>query len=296
MTDVHVVLPHGIDDAARPSGGNVYDRQLCLGLTAVGWTVHEQQLTGTWPNAEPDARSAVAEAIGPAPDAALVVIDGLIASAVPEVLVPEAGRLRLVVLVHMPLGTVTSDADVRDRERKALHAASGIVTTSEWARRWLIQTYSLPPAVVHAVEPGVRPADVSAGTPSGGELLCVAAVTRGKGQDVLIAALETLTDLSWRCVCVGSTDVAPEFAAKQRASAEERGLGGRVRFTGPLVGDELDRAYRSADVLVLPSRAETYAMVVTEALARGLPVIATDVGGVPEAVGEEVGAGRPGLL
>ncbi len=49
-------------------------------------------------------------------------------------------------------------------------------------------------------------------------------------------------------------------------------------------------------MLVLASRAETYGMVVTEALARGLPVIATDVGGVPEALGSTAEGARPGLL
>ena len=48
--------------------------------------------------------------------------------------------------------------------------------------------------------------------------------------------------------------------------------------------------------IVLASRAETYGMVVTEALARGLPVIATEVGGVTEALGQGAGGFRPGLL
>jgi glycosyltransferase involved in cell wall biosynthesis len=64
---------------------------------------------------------------------------------------------------------------------------------------------------------------------------------------------------------------------------------------GPLGGADLEEAYAAADLLVLPSLVETYGMVVTEALARGVPVLATHVGGVPEALGE-AGGGPPGLL
>ena len=56
------------------------------------------------------------------------------------------------------------------------------------------------------------------------------------------------------------------------------------------------RAYAEAAVLVLASQAETYGMVVTEALGRGLPVLATKVGGVPEALGYAADGSRPGLL
>ena len=69
-----------------------------------------------------------------------------------------------------------------------------------------------------------------------------------------------------------------------------------MRFAGPRTGAELDRAYAAADLLVLASHAETYGMVVTEALARGLPVLAADVGGVTEALGHGEDGTRPGLL
>src|SRR6185312_15053112 len=55
-------------------------------------------------------------------------------------------------------------------------------------------------------------------------------------------------------------------------------------------------SYAAADLVVLPSRAETYGMVITEALARGLPVIASAAGGTPEALGHGTDGTRPGLL
>jgi glycosyltransferase involved in cell wall biosynthesis len=86
---------------------------------------------------------------------------------------------------------------------------------------------------------------------------------------------------------VGSLDKAPVFAGSVRRRASDR-----VHFAGPLTGPELDREYAAADLLVLASHAETYGMVITEALARGVAVIATHVGGVTEALGHP----RPGLL
>ena len=73
-------------------------------------------------------------------------------------------------------------------------------------------------------------------------------------------------------------------------------MDGRVRFSGPQADADLAGSYAAADVLILPSRAETYGMVVAEALARGLPVVAAEVGGVPEALGHGADGTRPGLL
>ena len=299
MTDVHVVVPEGIDDPARPSGGNAYDRQVCRGLAALGWTVHEHGVPGAWPRPGAAGRAALARALRRIPDGAVVLLDGLIASAAPEAVVPQARRLAQVVLVHMPLGHRPPDDEVgavRAREREVLAAAAAVVTTSAWARHRLGELYALPSDRVHLAEPGVDAAGLAPGTAAGDALLCVAAVTPDKGHDVLLDALATTADLSWRCACVGSLDRDPAFADGVRRATRRKGLGNRVRFPGPRTGPALDRAYAAADLLVLASHAETYGMVVTEALARGLPVLAAEVGGVTEALGHGTDGTRPGLL
>ena len=270
MREVHVVVPEGIDDPRRPSGGNVYDRRVCRELAELGWAVQEHRGGGA-----PGLASALAEV----PDGGLVVVDGLLASLVPEVLRPEAERLRLVVLLHMPIDD--------PREAAALAAVSAVVATSQWTSGWLRDRYGL--SGVRVVPPGVDAAELSPGTSSGGRLLSVGAVTPIKGQDLLMDALASIDDLAWSCEVVGALDIDAGFAAQVVGRKRHR-----VHFSGPLT--DVAAAYARADVLVLTSRAESYGMVVTEALARGLPVISRDVGGVSEALGRTPDGTSPGLL
>jgi glycosyltransferase involved in cell wall biosynthesis len=299
VTEVHVVVPDGIDDPARPSGGNTYDRHVCHGLTSIGWSVQEHAVPGFWRRPDAASFAALDDVVQRIPDDAVVLLDGLVASTAPEVLVPQARRLRLVVLVHMPLGHRQADdrvEDVRMRERAVLSAAAAVLTTSVWARRRLLELYRLPVERVYVAEPGVDAADLATGTAAGEALLCVAAVTSDKGHDVLLDALATMTELPWHCVCVGSLERDPAFVEALRQRSIKDGLGDRVRFPGPQTGADLERAYAAADLVVLPSRAETYGMVVIESLARGLPVVASDVGGLTEALGHGNAGVRPGLL
>ncbi len=291
MNVVHAVLPGGVDDPAAPSGGNRYDREVCRRLTGAGWAVREHAVAGSWPLPGTAERAGLARTLAGLPDGAPVLLDGLVACGVPDVVVPEAKRLRPVVLVHLPLGDETGRppevaAALTAREGETLRAAAAVVATSAQAARRLAALHGVPP--VHVAPPGVDPAPLAAGTPAGTRLLCVAAVTPRKGHDVLLDALAGLRDRVWECLCVGA--LGHPFADR---------VGGRdprVRFAGPLTGDALAAAYAAADLLVLPSRAETYGMVVTEALARGLPLVASAVGGVPEALGVAPDGRRPGLL
>jgi glycosyltransferase involved in cell wall biosynthesis len=97
-------------------------------------------------------------------------------------------------------------------------------------------------------------------------------------------------------VLAGPLDRDPDFVDQLQTRIARLGYGQRVQLTGVLTGAVLSHAYTTADLLVAPSRSETYGMAVTEALAHGLPVIAAAVGGLPEALGASTDGTRPGQL
>ncbi|WP_346777126.1 glycosyltransferase family 4 protein [Streptomyces sp. HNM0575] len=303
---VHVIVPGDVDDPRSVSGGNAYDRRICRELDAAGTAVRETAVAGTWPRPSEPARAELAAVLRELPDGAVVLIDGLVACGVPDVVVPQARRLRLAVLVHLPLADETGlapaeAAELGRLERQALHSAAAVVVTSDWAAREVAARHGLDATRVHSVLPGTDPAPLARGTDGASRLLCVAAVTPRKGQDVLVEALSTLDPtldpaVEWTCELTGPLDRAPHYVRLLRRRIEESGLDGRVHLTGALEGDALAAAYDAADLLVLPSHTETYGMVLTEALARGVPVLATEAGAVPYTVGTAPDGTIPGIL
>ncbi|MER5433571.1 glycosyltransferase family 4 protein [Streptomyces sp. NPDC002588] len=301
LRSVHFVMPGGVHDLANPSGGNAYDRRVCLDLPGFGWQVHKHLVSGSWPSPEAAARDDLARTLAELPDGTVVLLDGIVACGVPEIVVPEAERLRLAVLVHLPLGDETGldpllAAELDAKERDVLRAVPAVIATSDWAVRRLVSHHGLAPEKVHCAAPGADIAPLASGTDGVSRLLCVASVTPRKGQHRLVEALAAVTDLRWSCVCVGGLGQDPEYVAHLRGLIRKYGLEDRLELAGAKAGAELDAAYASADLMVLTSYAETYGMAVTEALARGIPVLATDVGGLPEAVGRAPDGGVPGIL
>jgi glycosyltransferase involved in cell wall biosynthesis len=294
-------MPGGVDDPAAPSGGNIYDLRVCRDLPGAGWQVQEQAVAGAWPRPRAAARAELARTLAESADGTVVLLDGLVACAVPDIIVAEAERLRLAVLVHLPLGDETGlapgpAAALDAGERRVLRAVAAVVATSDWAARRLVDHHGLVPGRVHVAAPGADFAPLSPGTDGASRLLCVASVTPRKGQHRLVEALAAVTDLPWSCVCAGGLGQDPGYVTSLRTLIEKSGLGDRVHLAGPQTGAELEASYAAADVLVLASYAETYGMAVTEALARGVPVVATAVGGIPEAVGHPPDGDLPGIL
>ena len=295
---VHIIVPEGFDDPGQPTGGNVYDQRVCAGLGEAGWEVLLATVAAAWPAPGADARADLARVLSAIPDGETVLVDGLIASGAAGQLLPHAGRIRTVVLLHMPLAIAVGthrDAAAERSERSVLRAAAGVIVTSEWTRRQVLTRYRIPARRVHVARPGADRAAAPA-RPVRGHLICVGVLARHKGQDLLVEALAGLADRDWHCVLAGALDRDPDFVEHLRARITSLGYERRVRLSGVLSGAALSRAYTTADLLVAPSRAETYGMTVTEALAHGLPVIAAAVGGLPEALGSAADGTRPGQL
>ena len=232
--EVHVVVPAGIDDPASPSGGNLYDRRVCRALTADGWTVYERAVAGGWPRPDAAARDALRVALAGLPGGAVVLVDGLVACGVPEVVVPAARRLALVVLLHLPLGDeVGAPPELAVRERDVLAAATAVIATSPWAARRAVALHGLDPARVTVAAPGVDPAPRAHGG-DGTNLLCVGALTPTKGHDLLIDALASVRHLPWTCTLVGPLR-APAYVAAVRDAVRWHGLDDRVLVHRPAV-------------------------------------------------------------
>jgi glycosyltransferase involved in cell wall biosynthesis len=294
---VHVIVPEEFDNPGRPTGGNIYDQRVCAGLAEAGWEVLVATVATAWPVPSSDARAELARILSAIPDGETVLIDGLIASPAATQLLPHTGRLRMTVLLHMPLATALdacADASAQRSERAVLRAATGVVVTSEWTRQVLTR-YEIPACRVHVARPGADRVAAPA-RPVPGHLICVGVLAHHKGQDLLVEALASLADLDWHCVLAGPLDRYPDFVEQLQIRITRFGYGHRVRLAGVLTGAALSHAYTTADLLVAPSRSETYGMTVTEALAHGLPVIAAAVGGLPEALGSTTDGTRPGQL
>ncbi|WP_336135349.1 glycosyltransferase family 4 protein [Natronomonas amylolytica] len=117
--------------------------------------------------------------------------------------------------------------------------------------------------------PGTRP-----------RVVMISRLADGKGFDVLLEAVEAI-DAEELSVClVGDGPLYDSV----RTSIERRGLSNRVFLTG--YREDVPRILAASDVLVLPSFREGTPRVITEAMASGLPVIATDIAGIPEQVAD----------
>jgi glycosyltransferase involved in cell wall biosynthesis len=291
--DTILIVPGDLD---QPTGGYRYDASIVAALRALGWCVDVAGLAGRFPDADRTAHDALDRALDGRPDGSIAIIDGLALGGLPEVAARHADRLLLVALVHHPLADETGLGDSArarfDRlEREALAACRRVLTTSRFTAR-RVARMGIPGERIGTVEPGVEAAE-PAGDPARAaerrrqRLLCVGSLTPRKGQDVLIDALATLADADWRLELVGDPARSPEFAAQLERRIADLEWADRVRLRGACTTEELDRIYRNADLVIVPSHYEGYGMVVTEALARGLPLIATTGGALADTVPEQ---------
>jgi glycosyltransferase involved in cell wall biosynthesis len=293
-------------DPNTSTGGYIYNAQILAGLGDLGWRTRVHSLDDSFPRPTPSALRDARAKMGALPGNAVVVVDGLALAGLERVLDTEARRLAVVALIHHPLALETGldPAEARlleTAERAALALVPRVICTSHWTARALGE-YGVPAGKVRVVEPGVdrrsrrtaRDTDRSTGPGAARgagrsslhevRLLCVATVTPRKGHAILLEALAELRDRRWHLTCAGSTTRdAATFAALEH-QVERLALRARVSFLGDLDAEALEREYERADLFVLASYLEGYGMALAEAVARGIPVVSTTAGAIPETV------------
>ncbi|MCF3932077.1 glycosyltransferase family 4 protein [Acuticoccus sp. M5D2P5] len=288
MRPVAFAYPGDLDTR---TGGYAYDRRLIAELKGHGHKVALVKLADTFPNPrERDIEDAIAQ-LAAVPAGHAIVIDGLALGTLP------ADRLAtlkapIVALVHHPLALETGLAPDRAErlaasERAALATARHVIVTSPHTRETLVADFAVPQGKITVAVPGLdaawrqavlrRPADPPL-------IVSVASISERKGFDTLTAALAAIADLSWRAVFVGSIERAPETVETLKAQIATAGLAERISIPGEADEDTIRALYREATLFALASRYEGFGMVFAEAMASGLPIVATRGGAVGDVV------------
>jgi glycosyltransferase involved in cell wall biosynthesis len=282
MTELVFVVTGRLDQL---TGGYLYDRHIIDGLRSREHAVKVIELA---PNHRETALAELA-------DGTTTVIDGLALPDLEQSVLAHWRRLRLVALVHHPLAEETglsrAAAERLTRlEAVALQSFRGVVCPSPRTAA-VVAAYGIPPDRIVVIPPGTVKPDWPLRRRRGPVrlLLCVASVIPRKGHRVLVAALACMRDLDWHLLCIGSLDRDPRTVRAVRRKISEARLGRRITLVGEQPPRVVMRAYRAADIFVLPSFHEGYGMALAEAMAHGLPIIATAAGAIPETVPRAAG-------
>lgn len=187
-------------------------------------------------------------------------------------------------------------------ELRVAGGADTIVCASEWERDLLVEHYGAKPMNVSVIPCGVdtarfRPRDggslrarlgLDADIPV---LLFIGRIEPLKGIDVLIRAASQL-DGRFQLLVVGGDEKDAPRKEDLRRLAADLGISGQVVFADAVPHEELPEYYCAADICVVPSHYESFGLVALEAMACGVPVVASRVGGLKETVRD----GKTGYL
>lgn len=288
MRELCFVLPGPIDTA---TGGYRYDRHVVAQLRALGFRVDVRELPARFPFPDAAALAAARALFASLPDGLPTLVDGLAFGVLGEIVAPHAARLPIAALVHHPLHAETGLDEEQQRrlfddERRALTHARRVIVTSPATASMMFASGLVPEAPIVAV-PGTTPATLRAASHDPHtRLLCVATLTPRKRHALLLDALAGLRALPWTLTCVGSTRMHPPTTVALRAQIARLGLEGRVTLRDECEPEELRSLHLESDVFVLASAFEGYGMVFAEALAQGVPVIASRTGAAGELVAD----------
>ena len=176
---------------------------------------------------------------------------------------------------------------VYDTEKEGMEAADAVIAVSNFTKNKILRHYGINPDKVHVVHNAVELKDCD-----GNEnfeikrydkiVLFLGRITLQKGPDYFLyaakKALEYEPDIKF--IIAGSGDMEPFIIEK----AAELGIADKVLFAGFLQGEDVDRAYKMADLYVMPSVSEPFGITALEAMRNGTPILISKQSGVSEVI------------
>jgi glycosyltransferase involved in cell wall biosynthesis len=277
-------------DLALPTGGYRYDREVLARLAAQGVSVRHLQLEGSYPDPSANDLARTKAQLAACPRRDILLIDGLALGAMPPAMITELPH-RVVALVHHPLGMEAGLPDARaafllQNENAVLDHVRHVIVTSPATKRILLDDFGLIDRKVTVAEPGTARAPRAKGVGKPMQILAVGAVSARKAYDQLVKALAALPDLDWRLTIAGSLTLQADTTAVLRDTIDSSGVSDRIALTGALDDIHLAALYAKADLFAMSSLFEGYGMALTEALARGLPIVASSGGAAADTLPE----------
>lgn len=282
-------------DINLPTGGYRYDKAILEQWKNAGIEYELISLEGNYPFPSEEEKLLAMKQVNGLASADIAVIDGLAGGVLPEFIKNLSAHMPVVSLLHHPLclenGLEYETAKALEvSEQESLKSVSHVITTSDETRYMVNTLFGIPLEEISSVLPGVNRERMAIGSGRPQKnLLCVGSIIERKGHKTLIQALSHLSHLNWHLDCVGAMDFDVELAQEIKALITKHELTDRVTLHGSVTDEAVSEAYHKADLFVLPSLYEGYGMVYAEAIVRGLPVIGTTAGAIPDTVPETCG-------
>ena len=289
MIDAAFAVPGNI---TLPTGGYAYARKIFELLPDYGVNVKRIELSQTFPHPDNATIAATSHIFAQLPPTMPILVDGLAYGAMPPMLVDQIAS-PITALVHHPLAYETGVVEADKRrfiafETHALKKAAKVIANSQPTARLLMREYGVLADKLTVAQPGTEAAPRATGSGSPYELLAIGAVIPRKGYTVLIDALSQMTCRDWRLTIVGATSHNPIYTNKVHEAIAQAGLYRQVELTGAISDHDLQVRFSKADVFVMPSLFEGYGMVLSEAVARGLPIVCSTGGAMAETVSDDI--------
>ena len=289
--NLHFLIAGNIDSLICRS---IYNKRVIEGLRKKKHHVEVHNLNDDFPFPSEGSLENCNLIIRSIPKHDSIIIDSQVLGTIPSFLKEIHTTNPIIGLIHLPLSvdpnlTTYQRTMVTDHEKESFGYVKKFIASSEYTAEILLN-FGLDDQKIDTVIPGLDKFPLKKEySEKPFHLLSISNLCRNKDHSILLRALSALKDKDWILDCYGNLDMDREYLSDFQAMIRHNHLQHKILIHGTINGEALSEAYLKADLFVHPSDFEVYGMALTEALAHGIPVVASTGGGICRTVPARMG-------